>query len=487
MKDPKDKKIPTWAVSGHRKPVTRREFLAHGIIPFAAYLTLPSWAQLLTPKNAMAMPNCPTPVGGMIPYITVNLSGGAGLMSNYVPTDQGGQFLPSYDFMGLGKGSDLPIRREFGNVPFAGRLVTQNGIVTEDFYISQFLKGLVSAAPTAKDKTAFVAVCSRADDDAGTNKYSLDGLLTKAGLVGSQLPMMANHDSFTGIHGRPVVTPPPRPFLTYSLEGVLGAVALSSGFNHLSDTKKNKMTKLITDLSVGQSRKLASRDPQSNLADLINCAGIKNEENILMKKGSAVDIRKDPAFGTLSSIWAINNDTPFHAAEMVYSSIAYNVLKGNAGSGAIVIGGYDYHDNTRTLGDKMDFQAGVQVGRLLQTAETLGKPFFIVVNTDGAVVSTQSNSYDSPWASDRGIASGQYILYYNPKGREKTDGHQIGHFINEQCVDASTPTGTSAEGGACAVLANYLSLNNQLGLFEKLVPASVFDPANLKKVLKFGA
>ncbi|MES2964999.1 MAG: hypothetical protein V4760_14030, partial [Bdellovibrionota bacterium] len=51
---PKRKDIPMWAMSGHAKPVTRREFLHAGLIPFAAYAVAPSLSVLLNPSLAEA-------------------------------------------------------------------------------------------------------------------------------------------------------------------------------------------------------------------------------------------------------------------------------------------------------------------------------------------------------------------------------------------------------------------------------------------------
>ena len=47
MKRNKKQEIPSWAKTGHQKPVTRRELLAHGIIPFAGTLFAPQMMQLL--------------------------------------------------------------------------------------------------------------------------------------------------------------------------------------------------------------------------------------------------------------------------------------------------------------------------------------------------------------------------------------------------------------------------------------------------------
>ena len=97
MAKQKKQEIPMWAKTGHSKPVTRRDFLGAGLIPFAATVALPNWAQMLFGSTAQAADSltCPQVGSSMIPFISLNLSGGGGLASNYVPMDVSGNPLPS--------------------------------------------------------------------------------------------------------------------------------------------------------------------------------------------------------------------------------------------------------------------------------------------------------------------------------------------------------------------------------------------------------
>jgi hypothetical protein len=95
------KEIPLWAQLGHGKPTTRRELLAAGLMSFSASLIAPAYLRFLLPE-AHAATVCATNASTLIPIVTLNLSGGSAMASNFVPVDQGGQFLPSYDLMGLG-------------------------------------------------------------------------------------------------------------------------------------------------------------------------------------------------------------------------------------------------------------------------------------------------------------------------------------------------------------------------------------------------
>lgn len=466
------KEIPMWAQSGHQKPVSRRDFLAHGLLPFAATLAVPNWLNLLLPSSAAAAPFCPGPAGQMIPFVTLHLSGGAGIMANYVPMDKGGQMLPTYDIMGLGKAP--AIEREFGNAPFAG-----NGV-------SKFLQGIRQTAPTALPKTAFVALCANSGDDRDSNKFAVEGMLAKAGLAGNLTPSLGTQDTTSGIRALPAVVAPPPPLTVGRFTDIASSVGYAGSLTNLKAGQRNKLAKLISNLSQEQTRKLASIENGAQMKDIMDCAGIKNESLVAMGS-DPVDLRKDPSAGAaLSTLWNVNANTATNNQQLVFGSVAYNVIKSNSGSGGLTIGGYDYHNNTRTTGDQKDLEAGQNAGRVLETAALLNRPVFLLVTTDGAVVSAKSDTADSVWTSDRGSASGMYMLYFNPNGRPATSGFQIGNFTAGQEADSSSPIGNNTEATAAAVFANWLAANNALGMFGSIVPTSIMDSRKMESVIKFG-
>ena len=477
-----DKKniIPFWARTGHQAPVTRRELLAAGLIPFAASLLVPKWTKLLLPSAAEAAASCAVPSSGMIPLITLNLSGGAAMAGNFVPMDKAGQLLPNYDLVGLGD-NQVPIAREFGNVPFAG-VNPANGVL-----ISKMLQGIREMGPDSLGRTAFVGVPVRSRDDSSENKFSIDGLTSKAGLVGSDLPNLGtNSNSATGVSQKAAVLKTPAPLTVSGLNSITGSLGYAGAIGgSLNNSQKLSLAKLINNLSQSQTAKLQALKNSTDVNSVLECAGIKSID--LVNKTPAVDPRLDAAIGTqLSTLWGITANTGNSDRNLIFSSVVYNVLKGNSGSGALQLGGYDYHDNTRTTGDTKDLDAGRSIGRILQMAHLMNKPIFIYVTSDGAVSSAQTNARDSVWKSDRGSASVAYMLYFNPTGRAPTKNFQIGQFTSGQVADDTFITGGNPEVAATAVFANYLQLNNQMNLFSTIVPSNIFSVANLNQVLMFG-
>lgn len=476
MSRQKKTNVPLWAKTGHAKPVSRRDFLSAGLIPFSASLLAPTWINLLLPSLAQAA-TCEVAGNDMLPFITLNLAGGAGLCGNYIARDQGGLMLPSYDTMGLGK--TPPIEREFGDVSFAGM---NNGAL-----ISKFLQGVRERAPNAIQKTAFVAVCVQSRDDSAENKFSADAMVAKAGLTGSLLPNLGRRaDTTTGINQASAIFEPPAPMIINSFNSLTASLGYAAALGTtLKPQQKSTLANLINRLSEFQSRKLASIQSGEGIKKLLDCAGIKNE-GLLKQGANAVDPRLDATAGAqINSIWNINNGTAANNQDLIFASMAYNAMKNQCGSAALELGGYDYHDNSRTTGDNQDLKAGQDVGRILETAHALNRPVYLYVTSDGATSSTQSDNQGAPWTSDRGSAGLAFILYYNPSGRAATTSSQIGYFTAGQVADENFVTGSSPEAAAAAVFANYLAIQKRLDLFSGIA-GQVLDANQLQKVLRFG-
>lgn len=468
------KDIPMWAKTGHAKPVSRRDFLAAGIIPFAASIVVPSWTTLLlgnTAEAAEGAGGCISPVS-LIPVVSVNLSGGAALASNYVPMNAAGTPISSYNKMGLGN-NQVPIEREFGNVPFAGM---NNGVL-----ISKFLQG-IRARATAQTlaNAAFVAIPNESQNDTGANKLDISGMVTKAGLMGSSLPNLGRAGTPTGLNQMAAVTPPPAPLIVNSFTSLTSSIGYSAAIGRsMNEKQRGLLSRLMRDLNQSQTRKLASIQSGAEVKKLLDCAGIKNVD-VISNGSGIVDPRTNANF---SAVWNINMNTAANNADLISAAMVYNTLLGQAGSSNLNIGGYDYHDNTRTSGDNKDLEAGTMVGRILQSAAVLQKPVFIYVTSDGSVSSRESEDRNSPWAGDRGSNGIAFFLYYDPKGRPETSGFQIGAFNDNQAADTSFITGSNPEACAVAVFMNWCQANKRMDLYDKVV-GRFFDPATIAKVMK---
>lgn len=467
------KDIPMWAQTGHAKPVSRRDFLAAGILPFAATMMVPNWVSLLLGSNAHAQTagDCPLPET-LIPFVTLNLAGGAAMASNFLPMNSKREPIASYSKLGLGN-NQVPIEREFGNVPFAG---LNNGVL-----ISRFLTGIrAQANAQTLARTAFIAIPVDSQNDTSSNKFDISGAVTRAGLVGSNLPNLGRVNTRTGIRQEAAIVAPPSPLVVSNYNSLLTSIGYSASLGrNLNQNQKNSLAKLMSNLNTSQSRKLASIDGGQAVKTVLDCAGIKNVD-IVQKGSSVVDPRQNAAY---SAVWGVNANTAAGNRELIFGAMIYNTLVGQAGASNLELGGYDYHDNTRTTGDTRDQDAGVVVGRILQSASVLGRPVFINIVSDGSVFSPDSQDRNAVWAGDRGSNGVSYILYFDPKGRPATSDFQIGHFNDNQAADPSFLTGNNPELAAAAVFANWCQANKRMDLFDR-VAGRLFDSSQLAKVVK---
>lgn len=469
------KQIPSWARTGHRKPITRRELLGHGIIPFAGMLMGPQFLQMILSSKASAETvDCLSSSSELAPFISLNLQGGAAMASNFVPMTKAGAPLKSYDRMGLGDGQ-VPIAKEFGNANFAG--AGADGVL-----ISKMLQGIREMADTdTLSKSSFVGVCVRSRDDSAENYFNIAGLVTKAGVQGSRLANLGSRPTTTGDSQRPVLISPPSPLIVRNFGDIANSLGYTAALGtQLNMDQKNKLAQLVSNLSATQSRKLASIKGGAQIQNLVQCAGVKNS-SVIAEGSDAVNPTQNTGYST---VWNINPASSKNSQDFVFGAMVYNALLGFAGTASLEIGGYDYHDNTRSTGDARDLEAGRTIGRILQSAKVLNKPVFLHVVSDGAVSSAISNSRNSIWTSDRGTAGASYMILFHPNGRPEVSENQIGSFTDEQVVDDKFITGNDSALASQAVFANYLQFNKKMADFNKVIPRGGLDTSQLKAVVK---
>lgn len=469
------KELPLWAQTGHSKPVTRREFLASGIIPFSAWAIAPSMVTLLS-RNAYGA--CDDAAGSAMPaFITLNLSGGAGLSAQPVMKKANGDYLRSYSLVGLGAGPNISfaITKEFGTAEFAGTITGgQAGT-----FVSQWIAGvrqpqanmnatLTTNITKALTKTAFISQAVASGDDSSMNKKDATGMILKLGLKGSKFSNLGRVDNNTGINQQPSLVVPPAPFIVGNVDSLAGALGYTAGIAALDIKQKGAIAKLISNLTTRQLRRIAEVPGAETTRQMIDCVGMKNTD-LVASGGGGVNPFLDGTLTTLlNNIWGNNTSNNLGSQDAIFAAMVYNGLMGNAATINLNMGGYDYHNNTRATGDAQDLAAGRVVGKILATAEALQKPVFIYVCSDGCVSSANSQTADSVWVSDRGIAGVDYMLAYDPVSRPNVTSNQIGGFTDGQAADGEFPTGNNAELGAQAVAANYASWSGKMDALKDL-------------------
>lgn len=463
MSKKEENKRKTFEHLHNKKPVTRREFLATGLIPFAASLVAPNALNMILGSTAQAAASrCSggSAAGNLPAFLNVNLAGGSGLSSHAIGLDAGGQLLPSYTRMGLGLPGALNTTKEFGGSVWYAQ--------------SSFLAGLRSTAtPATVRNTGFVSVCVESRDDSAENPIDISGLVDRV-RNGNLLPSLNRNRNMPALNV-------PKPAVgVRSIADLESSILLSGTLEErLDKTQQAKLVKLIHNLSTSQMQKVQHQTYGDQIQNLLACAGIKNSD-LLAKDDLGINPLGEMG---VAGVWGIDQNSNPGSRDFVLSSIAYNTIKGNSTLGNITLGGYDYHDGTRQTGEQRDQEAGAVVGRILETAAVLGQKTFITVTTDGSVTSSESEvPGQGAWMTDGGNRGMMYIFAYDPAGRPAMKGHQVGNFTAGQVVNERTTVGGSPELASAAVFANYLSFAGNLPMFEQIVGRGALNPSQLDEV-----
>lgn len=456
--------------------VTRRDFLGAGLIAGSSYLVAPKWLDLiLKPANANAA-DCPTNTAAMIPFITIDLAGGMAMASNFVPMNAAREPIARYTKLGLGD-RNLPIERAFNNAPFAGYAAAGTD---DNTLISKFYKGLRSKGTMFFNNTAFCGICVRSRDDNAENPFSVNGLLSRASYTGSMMANLGTANSASGGRHRSAVVAPPAPLRVSRIADIRNSIGYSAAAGTaLNQKQKETLASLVNKLNGSQARRLAQIQNAAEVQNLLDCAGIRNQSLITSTNNGAIDPVNDAG---LAAVWEINTGISENDRRRVHAAMVYNGLMGNSGSVTIELGGYDYHDNTRTTGDRKDEEAGKLVGQILESARLLNKPVFVYVTSDGSVFSPDSAARDAVWQGDRGEAGAAYMFYFNPQGRPAFRDFQLGQYTDGQVVDERSPVGAKPDIAAAAVFANWLKANNKMDLLEPIA-GRILSGVNVNSLL----
>lgn len=465
MKNDKLKRLLDNKNDPNQLRMSRRDLLEAGILTFATRIAVPgAVTSILTMGEKAAAADAQ-----MMPFVTLSLSGGAALHGNFVVKNSGGDLLSAYTKLGLGKAG-------FSTTKMMGADWADS---------SQFHKGVQSVASSdALSRSKLVALCTDTANDTNGQAalrpfYDLSGPLERAGLVGSTLPGM--HFGSASENLRTVFSAPNTTLNVGTLSDIFAALNYSSVFADnglLSKAQKGALGKFVSRMTASQAAKLNGAEDSVKTA--LKEAGIKSGDIIAAGGATGIDPRQD---ANVQSVYKITTSTAVNAQDSMTSAVVYNALKGNISHGRITIGGYDYHNpGTRDAADAKDFAAGAHLGKMIELAHRLKKPLFVLIVTDGACVSETSDTSSSIWSSDYS-SSLQFIVAYDPNGKVKSTGSQIGHYLADQSVDSTTLVGSRPDYVAAAILANYLNLNGKMGLFKQLAPATL-QTDDVEKVVK---
>jgi hypothetical protein len=466
----------------HRPPVTRREFLARGLMGFGASVVTPSVLGLASLASRQARADSCPPTGwtaGSIPFFVFDLPGGAALPGNFLVGKAGGpeDLLASYDSLGWNPRDAGALDRRFG-LPMAANA-------------SKILTGIVQkASPAALANLRLASICHQGQSDSAGNNNSAILLVTRSGLYGSLFAAgLGTNNSFSGANtGVPAVDAAVKPLQVSSYNDLAGALSYGTAFSTgagatISSSLLHSVLKAAAGMSAEQSAKLQSMNLGSQFANLFNC-GMNRNIGLATPPAINMDPRQS---AEMQAAFGITSSTQPNDYKVVMATIALNVLKGITGPGAMsctMNGGFDYHGNDHVAADNVDLGAGQTIGMVIEAAHRLNQPFMFQIVTDGGI---RAPSGSRDWNEDTNDSM-TIVGYFNPSGVTPRSLLQIGNYTDGQGADGSTFVGSSTAKVAYAVFLNYLSVCGKMGQFRNFVAESDFPTpaAGLDSLLFFG-
>jgi hypothetical protein len=508
----------------HKRPVTRRDFLAQGFITGSATVVAPSiLGAMLNPRQARAdlQPDmqfladsttiCNIQQGaGKIPFICFDLAGGANIAgSNVLVGKEGGQldFLSTQGYSKQGLPGDmLPnnattdfINEEFGLMFHAD---------------SAFLRGMLEkTSATTRAGVNGAVIAARSENDTGNNPHNPMYGIAKAGSRGELLTLIGSSNSDSGGNSMApamLMDPANRPTKVDRASDASGLVdtgALGTLFtlpNGQPDTAST--VAVMEQMARISEQKLLKVDPAiadgPRLETQVKCGYVKTADTVdRFASPAAINPALDPDITGAGGVFGANfgNDGEFQKT----ASVMKLVVEGYAGAGTISMGGYDYHTGDRSTGELRDLRAGRCIGAALEFAARRGKPLMIYVFSDGSLSSngmvddSVNGRGKGQWTGDNQQVAAAFFLVYNPptsggrpalltSGAGAARHQQIGYYsAGGDVVNSSSPAANNVNLLVQTVLLNYMALHGEAGLYNTTFGSALGAGAALDGLIAF--
>lgn len=493
----------------HRRPVTRREFVAQGFLTGSAFALGGGVMSLFAnPRAAFAdlsadlQPLLTNPcdiasVGaGKIPFICFDLAGGANIAgSNVLVGKEGGQldFLSTAGYEKLGLPGDMVPGL---NDPITGEPYANTDLGLAFHSDSAFLRGMrASMTPGREVNINGAIIPARSDNDTANNPHNPLYGIARAGADGSIVTLAGTENTDSGgnsVIPAAMMDPELRPTKVDQPRDVTGLVDTGDLVGILQPEEATAVLESIYRIS---DRKMQVADFNQQITtddvikDMVRCGYLKSADIADRFGGVPLDPGDDPEIVGPNGIFsdAEFNDGGTDGREFrKTASVMKLVINGFAGAACIEMGGYDYHGGMRREGEVKDERAGRCMGACIEYAARVGVPLMLYVFSDGSLSSNGAidNSPEGrgkgEWVSDNSSTAASFFLVYNPNGRPALRGatpeqqalhQQLGYMDAGASVQrAATPAANNVNLLVNTVILNYMALHGQEGDFATLFP-----------------
>ena len=496
----------------HKRPVTRRDFIAQGFATGPAVVVVPTLlAALVRSEIARGNPlspdleamlgftECNIQAGAAkVPFICFDLAGGANLNGSEMLIGQSGNptnFLSTQGYAKLG----LPGNMTPGSANAAS---PTNNFVNTEFGAAWHSDGAILRGMQLSTQVATRAnvngfpIAARSENDTGNNPHNPMYGINRVGADGQLLTLIGSQNSDSGGNSMApagMMNPAARPTKVDRASDVTGLVdtgELGTLFSNQDDAIAvlESMTRLSHAKANQAQTKLAAQQ-EADVRKLVRCGYLKSTYLAdRFRTPAALNPSLDPHIvaqasqpGGITPIFTAaeyNADGEFRKA----AAIMKMVINGYAGAGTVTMGGYDYHGQGRNTGENRNFRAGRCIGACLEYAARMQKPLMIYVFSDGSLSAsgapnmTVDGRGKLDWMSDNQSTAAPFVLVYKPgAGRpvlRSPTRMQVGSFTPSGAVNnTSSPAANAVNLLVETVVLNYMALHGEEGNFPTLFPS----------------
>ncbi|MCB0403382.1 MAG: hypothetical protein KDD51_01255 [Bdellovibrionales bacterium] len=484
MSKKRRKKQDSLLPEGHPKPLTRRQFISHGLVEGAGIIVVPSVLDFALRAGTAMGSECSGdgPLAGDDPnYVACIIIDDVGGRHDrgLAAVDRNGDFLSHYDKLGLGT----------GNSHLTGKMVKPGNWkgpwVHQDSEIYQSLFGLDATGArdanvpssqllgaTTLASTAAFLLMGKSNDDTGTNPFNTAYLCSQiAGNAAVQ--QMGTSNKLSGGNSRSVGSSPGRSIRVSENKDVENAVRGMS-FGSYSTSQRESFLRAWSRMGGTAMKAFLNLDNHEQMSGLLDCAGAKIRAN-------AASVVPNPLQDAdVQQAFKVTAATNPRSVEARQATLAYHALAGKITTAVTIeIAGCDVHDGTATKNESAQRRSWSLVRNILKLAELKGRRVMIQRISDGSASTREGLAGTDPGAieypKENGRVATNTVIAYDPQGKIDLidDNPYLGYFkasANDQSAstDPDNPIANEVNHGLALALAYYSLHPNGIDLWKQI-------------------
>lgn len=426
----------------HKVPVTRRDFLAAGLMGISTMALTSGSSALLSSSNVFGAAMCGPGnlLCGNVPFLCLdgvggmNIAGGnviVGFDQNQQQEEFGHNVVSDFRRLGIADNYH-PSKSGMINTNYGLKFHSTSGILEG---LEEVLAPRVGDTKDLREYVDGILLCAVTADDTNGNPTNTTYMAQKVGAKGDLVQLVGTSGSVSGGNSAAPsdqvnLTLKPSKLANFksseSLLSIGNNIMSASGLNAFGNGGGTRMKRFM---------EIISRGGASHLNDIRRSPAMSAEvDKYLTRQGgtlgvfdnfspAALNPMTNPADG---AVIAKVYDTALNAVDQRVANILNLLTKRIAGAATIEIGGCDYHNGSASAGHASDKTIGRNMGLAIRMAAERNQPIFMHLFTDGGVTGDAAGQVDpdfptrTVWRSDDGVRSAAVMLVFHPN-RKRTN------------------------------------------------------------------